>query len=89
MHPVEHVVCFSAVILYWVIPAHPLHSIFSLQHLALEATLAHHGFHRVILGKQLLINTDHYTHYLHHKYVRANYGGDIVPIDKWMGGVLY
>jgi sterol desaturase/sphingolipid hydroxylase (fatty acid hydroxylase superfamily) len=24
-------------------------------------------------------------HYLHHRYFNVNYGGGIVPIDKWVG----
>jgi sterol desaturase/sphingolipid hydroxylase (fatty acid hydroxylase superfamily) len=31
------------------------------------------------------ISTDHYTHYLHHKYFEVNYGDGLVPLDKLFG----
>ncbi len=32
MHPVEHIINFSASLLFWVVPSHPLMAIFTLQH---------------------------------------------------------
>jgi sterol desaturase/sphingolipid hydroxylase (fatty acid hydroxylase superfamily) len=87
MHPIEHLVYFSAIALYWLVPAHPLHAIFLLQQVALGPTLTHHGFGRLSLGTTYSLNTDHYMHYLHHKYVKVNFSTDIglVPLDKWFG----
>lgn len=85
MHPVEHLVYFSAVSLYWIVPSHPMHTLFSLQLLALGATLAHHGFDRLVLVRGRTLDTGHYMHYLHHKYVTVNFGTELVPLDKWLG----
>jgi sterol desaturase/sphingolipid hydroxylase (fatty acid hydroxylase superfamily) len=85
MHSVEHLIFFSAIFLFWIIPSHPLHGVFLLQYLAFGSSLAHLGFGRVALTKKASLNTEDYMHYLHHKYVNANFGGDLVPLDRWLG----
>jgi len=85
MHPVEHVIYFSSVILFWIIPSHPLHAMRHLQELALGASLAHHGFDRLVVGEKATFDMEHYTHYLHHKHVQCNFGVDVVPLDRWLG----
>ena len=87
MHPIEHLLYFSAVILFWIIPSHPLHGLYLLQYLALGATLAHLGFERLVWTKGSRLDVGDYHHYLHHKYVTVNYGVDPVPIDKWAGSL--
>ncbi len=79
MHPVEHILYFSGVILHWVVASHPIHAIFHLQHAALSPPQGHTGFEKVALkGKSLSVGT--YGHYLHHKYFECNYSGDGVPV---------
>lgn len=85
MHPIEHVLMFSAVAFIWIIPSHPVHCLFALIILAIGPTISHSGFNRVKLGGQLAIPAADYMHYLHHKHVRVNYGGVLVPLDKWFG----
>jgi sterol desaturase/sphingolipid hydroxylase (fatty acid hydroxylase superfamily) len=85
MHPVEHILYFSGVLLHWIVPSHPLHVIFHLQYVAFSPAQGHSGFGRVVLGRQRTLNTDHYFHYLHHKYFEVNYGDPLLPFDKWFG----
>jgi sterol desaturase/sphingolipid hydroxylase (fatty acid hydroxylase superfamily) len=85
MHPVEHLMFFSAAVLCWLIPSHPLHSVYLLQYLAMGASLAHLGFGRLVLSAKRALSTEDYMHYLHHKYFNANYGVDLVPLDRWLG----
>jgi sterol desaturase/sphingolipid hydroxylase (fatty acid hydroxylase superfamily) len=86
MHPVEHVLYFSGVLLHWIVPSHPLHVIFHLQHLAFAPSQGHSGFERLKLPGDAEVETGNYMHYLHHKYFEVNYGGDgLVPLDKWFG----
>jgi sterol desaturase/sphingolipid hydroxylase (fatty acid hydroxylase superfamily) len=86
MHPIEHLVYFSAVVPFWFIPSHPVHILFTLQFLAIGASLGHVGFDRVVLSKNITLNISDYMHYLHHKHFNVNYGvGGIVPLDKWLG----
>ena len=85
MHPVEHLVYFSSVLLFWIIPSHPVHALTLLQTLALGAAMSHHGFDRVALGDKRSFSTDHYIHYLHHKYVSVNFSTGTLPLDLWLG----
>ncbi|HTW28196.1 MAG TPA: sterol desaturase family protein [Acetobacteraceae bacterium] len=86
MHPVEHLLYFSGVLLHWIVPSSPLHVIYHLQHLAFAPSQGHSGFGRVALGADATVPNDHYFHYLHHKYFEVNYGGDgTVPLDRWFG----
>jgi sterol desaturase/sphingolipid hydroxylase (fatty acid hydroxylase superfamily) len=83
MHPVEHIVYFSVVLLHLVVPSHPLHFLYDMQHVALGPAGGHHGFEGPVLkGK---VPTGSYFHYLHHRYFECNYGESTVPLDKWFG----
>ena len=85
MHPVEHLLYFSAILLHWVVLSHPLHAIFNIQATGLAPALAHSGFDKFVLhGKYILPLGQRYFHYLHHKRFECNYGGEhAVPMDAW------
>jgi sterol desaturase/sphingolipid hydroxylase (fatty acid hydroxylase superfamily) len=86
MHPLEHLLYFSGVLLYWIVPAHPFHVLLQLQETAFSPSQGHSGFGRVELSRGVTFDNDHYVHYLHHKYFEVNYGGDqFVPLDRWFG----
>lgn len=87
MHPFEHVLYFSGILLHWVLLSHPLHAIFHVQQTGLAPALGHVGFHKLLTksGKPHAIG-QRYFHFLHHRYFECNYGGDgTVPMDKWFG----
>ena len=85
MHPLEHLVYFSGVLLHWVLPSHPVHALFHLFHAALTPVLSHAGFHKFVgRGERGLMN-DQYFHYLHHRYFTVNFGGEAMPLDQWFG----
>lgn len=84
MHPVEHLLYFSGTLLHFVIPSHPVHFLFHTAHLAIAPASGHTGFEGPLFGKKLPLGS--YHHYLHHKYFNCNYGGGILPMDKWFGG---
>jgi sterol desaturase/sphingolipid hydroxylase (fatty acid hydroxylase superfamily) len=85
MHPVEHLLYFSVVLIHWVVPSHPLHAIFNLTHAGLAPAPGHAGFDKVVLGKDSTIDTHSYQHYLHHKFFECNYADGVIPLDKWFG----
>tara|TARA_R110002050_G_scaffold300717_1_gene471814 strand:- start:23977 stop:26010 length:2034 start_codon:yes stop_codon:yes gene_type:complete len=82
MHPVEHLLYFSVVLIHWVVPSHPLHFLFNSQHTALTPAPGHTGFEGK-LGKFLSFGS--YFHYLHHRLFECNYGESTIPLDKWFG----
>ena len=49
MHPVEHVIYFSVVLIHLIVPSHPLHFIFNLQHTALSPIQGHSGYDQIEL----------------------------------------
>ena len=85
MHPVEHLLYFSGVIVHWILPSHPLHVIFHLQHRAFAPAVGHNGFDKVKLADGAWLSADHYQHYLHHKYFEVNYADGLVPFDRLFG----
>lgn len=43
----------------------------------------HHGFEGPVLkGK---VPTGSYFHYLHHRYIKSNFGENTIPLDKMFG----
>ena len=86
MHPLEHLLYFSGALLHWIVPSHPIHMIFHLQHAALSPTISHAGFYKVLFDDDDHgLKSDNYFHYLHHKYFSVNFGSEAVPLDAWFG----
>jgi len=86
MHPIEHLLYFSGIIFHWIVPSHPIHALFHIQHAAITPAQGHAGFERVVLHEGVEVQTHDFFHYLHHKYFECNYGGDgPIPLDKWFG----
>jgi sterol desaturase/sphingolipid hydroxylase (fatty acid hydroxylase superfamily) len=85
MHPVEHLLYFSGVLIHWIVPSHPVHAIFHLVHAALSPAPGHVGFDKMVVGEDKAIESHAYDHYLHHKYFECNYADGVIPLDKWFG----
>ena len=84
MHPIEHVIYFSGVLLFFVVASHPIHALFILQFAALTPAGGHIGFDKLVLKGKVALPSD-YPHYLHHRYFDCNYGVAVVPLDSWFG----
>lgn len=86
MHPVEHLIYFSAVPIYvLMLPNDPILMMYYMVASALGPTTLHHGFAAVKLGKDRLMLTDHHHHYLHHQAGSTNFGAtNLVPLDTWL-----
>jgi sterol desaturase/sphingolipid hydroxylase (fatty acid hydroxylase superfamily) len=85
MHPVEHVLYFSGVLIHWIIPSHPIHAMFHLLHASMSPVPGHTGFHKVEISESKAFDTHCQAHYLHHKYFEVNYSDGAIPLDKWFG----
>jgi lathosterol oxidase len=85
MHPVEHLVFFSSVLIHWVVAAHPIHILFHMQHQALTAATSHTGFEGVVKNGRTLLALGTFHHQMHHRYFECNYGNLEVPLDAWFG----
>lgn len=87
MHTFEHVIYFSVVLIYFIVPSHPLLVELGLVGFALGPALGHLGFDRIVTGDKKSMSTENYFHYLHHKYFEVNYGNSdrLIPFDYWFG----
>ena len=85
MHPIEHVIYFASILLFFIIPAHPIHMINLASRLGVSPAQGHTGFDRVVTGGETSMDTSYYAHYLHHKYFELNYSDGMVPLDRWFG----
>lgn len=85
MHPIEHLIYFASILLFFLIPAHPIHLINLASRLGVAPAQGHTGFDRVVMGEETSMDTSYYAHYLHHKYFEVNYSDGMVPLDRWFG----
>ena len=85
MHPIEHVIYFSSVLIFFIVPAHPIHMINLASRLGVAPAQGHTGFDRLVVGENASMDASYYAHYLHHKYFEVNYADGMVPLDKWFG----
>jgi len=85
MHPIEHLLYFSVVMIHWILPSHPIHAIFNLQHAALTPALGHSGFDKIVTKKDRGLKNEYFFHYLHHRFFTVNFGTEAVPLDLWFG----
>jgi sterol desaturase/sphingolipid hydroxylase (fatty acid hydroxylase superfamily) len=83
MHPVESALYLSVAFIHWVIPSHPFHFLFDLQHAGLGPVSGHLGFEGPVVKEKVPIGS--YFHYLHHRYFECNYGEALLPLDRWFG----
>ena len=85
MHPVESFLLRADVLLFLIIPAHPIHVLFLIMHSTIGAPTSHSGFERVSLGGKLDFEVGDFFHQLHHRFFDCNYGTDETPWDQWFG----
>lgn len=90
MHPLEHVVLYGDLLLFLVVPAHPVHVLFALMHHTLGAPMSHTGHDALRLPGGLRFELGDFFHQLHHRFIECNYGGPESPldlaIDAWHDG---
>jgi len=88
MHPVEHLLYFTGVLVHFVVAAHPVVIIYQLMHAGLAPAAGHSGFEKVVVeraGKIVRVDTGSFNHYLHHNYFECNYADGPFPLDRWFG----
>ncbi len=82
MHPVESFFLMFDTMIFFILPAHPIHVIFLLFHHGIGAPVSHAGFESLKLGRTRLPLGD-FFHQLHHKFFDCNYGTWETPWDEW------
>ena len=85
MHPLEHVVFFSSLLIHFVVPSDPVHVLFHFYNLALNPAASHAGFEKLFVGERKRMALGDFFHQLHHRYFECNYGTAEVPWDVVFG----
>ena len=85
MHPVEHLIYFTTVIIHWLVASHPIHVIYNLHYQALGAAMTHTGYESLLIKDKRQLELGTFYHQLHHRYFECNYGNQEMPWDRWFG----
>ena len=85
MHPVEHLLYWSDILIHLILPSHPLLVLYHLNVTGTGAVIGHVGFDKVETSEKDGVDTHAFAHYLHHKYFEVNYADGMLPLDKWFG----
>ncbi len=85
MHPIEHLIFLSSVLIHFVVAAHPIHILFHMQHQALTGATSHTGFEGLLVKNRNRLALGTFHHQMHHRYFECNYGNLEMPWDKWFG----
>lgn len=85
MHPIEHVLYLSSVLVHFVLASHPIHVFFHMYWNTLGAATTHTGYEGMLIKDKNWVNLGAFHHQLHHRYFECNYGNQPMPWDKWFG----
>ena len=85
MHPLEHVVLYSDLVLFLVLPSSGVHMLFALMHHTMGAPMSHTGYDAVRLTRRRRFELGDFHHQLHHRLIECNYGGLESPLDALIG----
>ena len=85
MHPIEHLMYFSSVLIHFIVPSHPSHILFHFYIEGLNPAFSHSGFDGVYFADQKRMETGDFFHQLHHRHISCNYGTAEMPWDRLFG----
>jgi len=87
MHPVEHILYISSVLIHFVIASHPVIVLLHLYTRCMAPAFSHAGFEKLLVKDKAITEAADFHHQLHHKYFECNYGNVDAPWDRWFGSV--
>ena len=85
MHPVEHVIYLSSVLVHFIIPSHPVILLVHLYSRCLGPAFSHSGFEKLLVKDKAIVDSADFHHQLHHRFFECNYGTVDAPWDRWFG----
>ena len=85
MHPIEHVLYYSTLLIHLVIPSHPILVVFHACLQNLSPPFSHSGYEQVLVRDKQRLRVGDFFHQLHHRYFECNYGTIDMPWDRWFG----
>lgn len=85
MHPIEHLLYHSSLLIHCVVPSHPIHLYFHVIYLGPGAAMTHTGYEDLLIKDKRRLALGTFYHQLHHRYYECNYGNQEMPWDRWFG----
>ena len=85
MHPIEHLIYLSSILIHMAFASHPIHILFHMQWNTLGAATSHAGFEALTFRGRPLFMLGSFHHQLHHRFYDCNYGNPFMPWDRWLG----
>lgn len=85
MHPVEHFLYLTTLLIHCVVPSHPIHLIFHVVYQGPGAAMTHTGYEDLLIRDKRRLALGTFYHQLHHRYYECNYGNQEMPWDRWFG----
>ncbi len=85
MHPVEHLLYHSTLLIHFVVPLHPIHLAFGVIYNGPGAAMTHTGYENLLIRDKRRLALGTFYHQLHHRYFKCNYGNQEMPRDCWFG----
>jgi len=85
MHPVEHIIYISSVLIHFVIASHPVILLLHLYIRCLGPAFSHSGFEKLLTKDKALTDAADFHHQLHHRFFECNYGTVDIPWDRLFG----
>ncbi len=85
MHPVEHLLYHSTLLIHFIVPLHPIHLVFGMIYNGPGAAMTHTGYEDLLIKDKRRLALGTFYHQLHHRYYECNYGNQEMPWDRWFG----
>lgn len=85
MHPLEHLMYFSSVLIHFIVPSSPVHVLFHFLVQGLNPAFSHSGYDGLVTGERKQMETGDFFHQLHHRHISCNYGTVEMPWDRIFG----
>jgi len=85
MHPIEHILYFSTIVIHLVVASHPIHMMYLMYNTSGGALTDHTGYSSLLVKGKQVVALSGLFHQLHHRYFDCNYGNFDVPCDRWFG----
>ena len=81
MHPIEHILYFSLIGVWFFIPSDPFVITITGIWFGVGPAQSHAGFNKLIFFKSKTLELADHFHHLHHKHFELNYGNIYAPMD--------
>ena len=85
MHPVQHIIYISSVLVHFVLTSHLTILLVHLYSRYMGPAFSHAGFEKLLVKNDAIVDAANFHHRLHHRFFECNYGTVDAPWDRRFG----